>query len=84
MTPYRVWSTIPILIPLNSRISFLAGGGEMGALMRAHDWQATPLGDPATWPSTLKTVVRLLLSSNHPMFIWWGDDLIQQIGRAHV
>jgi len=45
--------------------------------MRAYDWQASPLGAPDTWPSTLKTVVRVLLSSNHPMFIWWGDDLIQ-------
>ena len=45
--------------------------------MRAHDWQQTSLGAPDAWPSTLKTVVRLLLSSNHPMFIWWGDDLIQ-------
>ena len=62
---------------MNSSFSFLAGGGEMGALMRAHDWQHTSLGAPEAWPSTLKTVVRLLLSSNHPMFIWWGDDLIQ-------
>lgn len=49
----------------------------MGALMRAFDWRRTPLGAPDTWPSTLKTTVRLLLSSNHPMFIWWGDDLVQ-------
>jgi len=62
---------------LNSSFSFLAGGGEMGALMRAHDWRQSPLGAPETWPSTLKTVVRLILSSNHPMFIWWGEDLIQ-------
>jgi hypothetical protein len=25
---------------------FLAGGGEMGALTRAHDWSATPIGAP--------------------------------------
>jgi len=49
----------------------------MGALIRAHDWQASPLGAPETWPSTLKTALRLLLSSKHPMFIWWGEDLIQ-------
>ena len=55
----------------------MAGGGEMGALMRAYDWQASPLGAPDGWPSTLKTVLRVLLSSNHPMFIWWGDELIQ-------
>jgi len=57
--------------------TFLAGGGEMGALMRAYDWQHSPLGAPDGWPSTLKTVLRVLLSSNHPMFIWWGDELIQ-------
>jgi len=62
---------------LNSSFNFLAGGGEMGALIRAHDWHGTTLGAPDTWPSTLKTVIRLILSSNHPMFIWWGDDLIQ-------
>ncbi len=55
----------------------MAGGGEMGALMRAYDWHDSPLGPPGGWPSTLKTVLRVLLSSNHPMFIWWGDDLIQ-------
>ena len=29
---------------------FLAGGGEMGARMRAHDWAATGLGPPEGWP----------------------------------
>ncbi len=28
------------------RASFLAGGGEMGALMRAKDWSQSPLGEP--------------------------------------
>ena len=55
----------------------------MGALMRAHDWQHSTLGAPDTWPSTLKTVVRLILSSNHPMFIWWGVDLIQFYNDAY-
>jgi len=59
------------------RLSFLAGGGEMGALMRAHDWGSTPIGPPETWPQSLRTSVRLLLTSNHPMFIWWGPELIQ-------
>jgi len=57
-------------------MGFLAGGGEMGALMRAHDWIATPLGDPAGWPQSLRTAVRLLLNCGHPMYIWWGPDLI--------
>ena len=58
-------------------LSFLCGGGEMGALMRSFDWAATPLGPPAGWPASLKTSVRMLLTSNHPMFIWWGPELIQ-------
>ena len=57
--------------------SFLAGGGEMGGLIRAHDWSVTALGSPEGWPQSLKTTVRLLLSSGHPMLIWWGPDLIQ-------
>jgi PAS domain S-box-containing protein len=55
-------------------LSFLAGGGEMGALMRAHDWQASSLGDPADWPQSLRTAIRLLLNCGHPMYIFWGPE----------
>ncbi len=54
---------------------FLAGGGGMGALMRSHDWAATLMSRPGTWPQALKTTVRLMLTSRHPMFIWWGAGL---------
>lgn len=53
----------------------LGGGGNMGALMRAHDWAATLLGPPGTWPPALKTTVRLILASRYPMFLWWGEAL---------
>jgi PAS domain S-box-containing protein len=56
---------------------FLSGGGEMGALMRAHDWTASPLGPPGQWPQSLRTAIRILLNSNHPMFIFWGPELVQ-------
>ena len=62
---------------------FLAGGGEMGALMRAYDWSRSPLGKPETWPQSLRTAVRILLNTNHPMFIWWGPDLIQFYNDAY-
>ena len=52
-----------------------AVGGEMGALLREHDWSASPLGPPDTWPASLRTVVRLMLNTGHPMYIWWGDEL---------
>ena len=54
---------------------FLSGGGEMGARMRAHDWSRTSLGPPETWPQSLRTVVRILLTSRYQMWMGWGEDL---------
>ena len=53
---------------------FLKGGGEMGALMRAHDWASSALGVPEQWPQTLRTVMCLMLNTRHPMYIFWGPD----------
>jgi signal transduction histidine kinase len=55
--------------------SFLEGGGEVGALMRAHDWSTSPLGPPEAWPQSLRSVVGLLLHSKFPMFVAWGREL---------
>ena len=55
----------------------------MGALTRAYDWSANPLGHPETWPQSLRTAVRILLNTNHPMFIWWGEELIQFYNDAY-
>jgi len=55
---------------------FLTGGGEMGALIRSHDWASTPLGRYETWPQSLKTCIRIILTSSQPMFVWWGPELI--------
>ena len=56
--------------------NFLRGGGTMGAHIRAFDWAHSPLGPADAWPQSLRTVVRLLLNSNHPVFIYWGPELI--------
>jgi PAS domain S-box-containing protein len=58
------------------RDAFLIEGGETGALMRAHDWSASPLGLPATWPQALKTLVGVMLGSQQPMLIVWGPDYV--------
>lgn len=62
---------------------FLTGGGEMGALTREFDWAKTSLGPPETWPQSLRVTVRLVLTSRHPMFIWWGPELIQFYNDAY-
>ena len=62
---------------------FLAAGGEMGALTRTFDWSKTSIGRPETWPQSLRVTVRLMLNSRHPMFIWWGPELIQFYNDAY-
>jgi signal transduction histidine kinase/DNA-binding response OmpR family regulator len=51
------------------------GGGELGALMRTHDWASTPLGPPEDWPRSLQSIVRMMLTSRYQMWMAWGPDL---------
>lgn len=48
---------------------------EMLRLVEDFDWSSTPLGPAATWPDSLKAVVRILLTSRFPMWMAWGPDL---------
>ncbi len=52
----------------------LTGGGPTGALLRAFDWSASPLGPPSGWPQPLKTLMSVVLGSNQPMFVVWGPE----------
>jgi signal transduction histidine kinase len=56
---------------------FLSGGGEMGERIRNFDWSRTSLGTPENWEQSLKTCVRIMLSSRQPIWIGWGKDLIK-------
>jgi two-component sensor histidine kinase/PAS domain-containing protein len=67
----------------NETLDFMPDGGEMGHLTREHDWLSTGLGSPDTWPQGLRTALRLVLTTQHPMFIWWGQDLIQFYNDAY-
>jgi PAS domain S-box-containing protein len=56
-------------------INYLAGGGTMGARMRALDWAATPLGPAEFWPRSLSAIVQMMLNSRFAMWMAWGPDL---------
>jgi signal transduction histidine kinase len=49
--------------------------GELAELIRARDWSQTPLGPPESWPPSLLTVLRLMLSSRYAMWMGWGPEL---------
>src|SRR5579864_3281917 len=61
----------------------LAGGGQMGALMRAFDWSRTPVGPIEAWPQSLRTSVSILLASGYPMYIAWGPEYVQFYNDAY-
>src|SRR5688572_16122879 len=52
----------------------LAGGGNMGAMMRAFDWSTTPFGPVEQWPQSLRTAVSIMLESRFAMVVAWGPE----------
>jgi len=54
----------------------LAGGGEMGALMRSFDWSATRLGPVTGWPQSLCTAVSIMLDAAFGMVVAWGPEFV--------
>ncbi|WP_315791836.1 ATP-binding protein [Fischerella sp. JS2] len=55
----------------------------MGMLMRSLDWSQTPLGAVSQWTQSLKTCVRIMLTSRQAMFVWWGEELINLYNDAY-
>ena len=50
--------------------------GELAQLIRAKNWDETPLGSQQAWPSSLRTVLRIMLSSRYAMWLGWGPELV--------
>src|SRR3984893_5881362 len=69
----------PISLPA---ADWLAGGGEMGSLVRSMDWSRTKLGPVEAWPRSLKTMLGVVLGSRFPMCLWWGPDLLHLYNDA--
>jgi signal transduction histidine kinase len=74
-------SAFPALPSPSSQMIF--GTGEMADRTRAFDWRLTPVGPVEQWPETLLITVNTLLGSRHPMFLWWGEDLVQFYNDAY-
>lgn len=54
---------------------WLRGSGVLGRLVNEFDWTKTPLGSIKEWPQSLRTVVRVLLTSRFAMWMSWGPEL---------
>src|SRR5215468_10756551 len=51
------------------------GHSELARLMAQLDWNATSIGSPQHWPHSLRTAVRIMLTSQQPIWIGWSKDL---------
>jgi signal transduction histidine kinase len=58
--------------------------GEVGALIGSRDWSQTRLGPLETWPSSLKTLIGVMLGSRFPMMLGWGPDLLEFYNDAYL
>ncbi|WP_375760299.1 ATP-binding protein [Corallococcus exercitus] len=70
-------------VPPQTPESLFTGGSQMHALVRAHDWDASPVGPVASWPTSLKMLVKTLLGSRYPMILTWGPQLTQFYNDAY-
>ncbi|MDO6414924.1 response regulator [Sphingomonas sp. BIUV-7] len=67
-----------------SACPFLADGGEMGALMRAYPWTGTALGEPSTWPQSLRSMISVCLNSPMLGAVLWGPELRMLYNDAYI
>jgi signal transduction histidine kinase/DNA-binding response OmpR family regulator len=49
--------------------------GTTETLIASTDWSSSPVGPSQGWPGSLRTVLRLMLTSRYAMWMGWGRDL---------
>lgn len=55
---------------------FIPGQSRSAVTIRKHLWEETPLGPAEQWPVSLRASLNLLLVSDTPMYLAWGNELI--------
>ncbi|MET8077488.1 SpoIIE family protein phosphatase [Streptomyces sp. NPDC005303] len=60
--------------PRTAAARVFADGGAFGELLSGIDWAATPFGPPVSWPGPLVDTLRLMLTSEHGMALYWGAE----------
>ena len=60
------------------------GVPRMGDLVKGFNWAATALGPMASWPISLQTTVRIMLTSRFPMWMAVGPELTVLYNDAYA
>ncbi|MBR0800841.1 response regulator [Bradyrhizobium jicamae] len=67
----------------SAEASWIAGGGEMGSLIRAFDWSKTAIGPMKDWSPTLRVMIPFLLANRFPLLLWWGPEYVSIYNDAY-
>lgn len=67
-----------------SRDPIFACSGEMAERCASFDWASTPLGEPSTWPASMRAVVGMVLRSRFPMTVTWGDEFVMVYNDGYI
>jgi signal transduction histidine kinase/PAS domain-containing protein len=62
---------------------FLHGGGQVADLIARFDWSRTALGPIESWPDHVKLTTALMLRSNVPMVMLWGEPGVMIYNDAY-
>ncbi|PWK69934.1 PAS domain-containing protein [Aminobacter sp. AP02] len=69
--------------PEELHLAFLSGGGEVGQLIGALEWERTSLGPIQKWSQGLKSTISLILRSPVPIVTLWGEDGVMIYNDAY-
>lgn len=65
-------------------LRFLANGGAVGDLLRSPLIESSPLGEPDTWPDSLKALMSTVLPVQAQIVLFWGPDYIALYNDAYA
>ncbi|MFE8957431.1 SpoIIE family protein phosphatase [Streptomyces iakyrus] len=72
--------------PRAAAARMFAEAGAFGELLAGIEWAATPLGPPKSWSGPLVDTLRLMLTSEHGMALYWGPEFatLYNLGAALI
>ncbi len=63
---------------------FLRGAGAMAAAFAQCDWEASPVGPPASWSPALKATLGLILPAKAEIVLFWGAEYVALYNEAYA
>ena len=64
--------------------SLVIGSGDMAQEILDFQWSNTPLGPIESWPVSLLSAVRIMISQQHASCMFWGPDLTMLYNDAYA